>query len=866
CVIAPAAERQIYFELFAFVYVSANPTGGKAAWSERVKIDSAFHGLEAVSCLSAPLCVAAGARGDVVTSGNPLGAAGEWSPANVDEENNIFAVSCPSTGFCAAGDIAGNVVTSTNPTGGSGAWSVAHVDGGNAIFGVSCPSAALCVGVDDQGNVLASAEPNAGPTAWNVTKLEEGGGFLDAVSCPSRGLCLATDVGGYLRVGTSESGEGEGGGGAGGGSGGVTARLTVGAPSAGRPLVFDGSGSGAGHEGIAGYRLRLSSGGREIACGAGAPDLSVKFAGPVAGTATLTVLGAAGASASTSVPYATSGPRLLKRGKRAASSGVARVPARQAIVSAQCQPAPTSPPEEITVAGNRTIDASCEVHAGLVDAVGCGLREVSLCTGLPAPERQILERHLNQYSGCHFQSEARGAFLSRAGSTGTHVEECAFHCVPVVDAYYASREPVRVNGLDIVPRPGASVVIAVGGLYSTNFGTRHAAYLVSSNADVKLESVPLQLSSALDYSVGAGEAKAHLAEFDIRHPVPFLPEFSDLPLTGTLSADLVPGGATELAANVGLPDVFADEEGHGLTTSLALRTDNAHGLNLDSFHLAIPHAFLGDAEIEGASLDYSHQAESLEGKAAVVLPDGDTVSAEIGFLRGSFDKFHFDYAFQPGEGIEIFDGIYLTELFGGLRLEPTELEGGSRVSIGPSVTDQGCGTVDVRGNLIVHFGPLPFSIGGSGTNELLCQDVGGRYFHVDSDGHVELGENVKFVIPSPETGDEPPLARVAGELNGLGYADLKSKKLHFQLDGIEQASLDLFGLSGEYSAEAVVSDLGFGVCAELNGPFGSKWHPGFGEDFARVNPLVLVAPAPVALGLLAQNLTIETDSCNVAQY
>ncbi|MGE5408438.1 MAG: hypothetical protein ACM3NV_07480, partial [Syntrophothermus sp.] len=40
----------------------------------------------------------------------------------------------------------------------------------------------------------------------------------------------------------------------------------------------------------------------------------------------------------------------------------------------------------------------------------------------------------------------------------------------------------------------------------------------------------------------------------------------------------------------------------------------------------------------------------------------------------------------------------------------------------------------------------------------------------------------------------------------------------------------------------------------------------FGEDFARVNPLVLVAPAPVALGLLAQNLTIETDSCNVAQY
>ena len=186
--------------------------------------------------------------------------------------------------------------------------------------------------------------------------------------------------------------------------------------------------------------------------------------------------------------------------------------------------------------------------------------------------------------------------------------------------------------------------------------------------------------------------------------------------------------------------------------------------------------------------------------------------------------------------------------------------------IGPSVTDQGCGTVDVRGNLTVHFGPLPFSIGGTGTNELLCQDVGARYFHVDSDGHAEIGDNVRFVIPSPETGEEPPLAKVSGETNGLAYVDLKSRKFHIQFDGNEQAALNLFGLSGEYSAELVVSDLGFGVCAEINGPFGSKWHPGFGEDFAKVDPGVLISPPPIALALLAKNLTVETDSCNIAQY
>src|SRR5262249_43988135 len=176
-------------------------------------------------------------------------------------------------------------------------------------------------------------------------------------------------------------------------------------------------------------------------------------------------------------------------------------------------------------------------------------------------------------------------------------------------------------------------------------------------------------------------------------------------------------------------------------------------------------------------------------------------------------------------------------------VRPAGHGGGARVPTGPSVPDQGCGIVDVRGDLTVHFGPLPFSVGGTGTNELLCQDVGGRYFHVDSDGHVEMGEDIKFVIPSPDTGEEPPLGKVSGKLDGLGYADLKSKKFPFQFDGVEQASLNLFGLSGEYSAEAVVSDLGFGVCAEIDGPFGTKWHPGFGEDFAKVDPGVLIAPA-----------------------
>jgi hypothetical protein len=910
CVIAPADEKGRGAEVVADVFFSTEPTGAAGAWHDTLGVDTAGHALYGIDCVNPTLCVAAGAAGHVATSESPAGGESAWSAAGVDEENNLYAVSCASTLLCAAGDIAGNIVTSTNPAGGAGAWSVTHVDAANAIFGVSCPSAALCVAVDDQGRALASTEPTAGAAAWSVTQIEPPGSLIDAISCPSEELCVATDTGGNALIATKAAsggggggggggGEGSGGGGSGGGgaggsggggSGGASGggpggsatggsgttpagapvvRLTTSAGGAGAPLVFDGSGTQAGAARITGYQLKLSGGGAAIECGPASPTVSVNFAGPAAGTATLTALTAAGAAASASVGYATSGPSLVKRARRAAAGAV---PQQQAVVSARCAPAPGAQPSSLSVGGH-SVNAACEVHAGLVDAVGCGLHQVQLCAAVPAAERRQLEGHQNRLASCG-RFESMYAFAARAarrgprerGASATNFSPQAGPGVPLVDTYYVSSEAVRVNGLDVVPRPGAAIVLAVGGLYSTQFATRNAAYLVSSAADVELGNLPLKLDSALDYAVGGGTTAAHIADFDIKHPLPFLPEFSDLPLTGTLSADLVAGGATQLSANVALPGVFTDEEGNGLTTALALRTDNANGLYVNSFHLAIPDADLGDVAVEKVVLDYSRAAGTLEGKASVVLPSGDTASAEVGFLRGDFDKFHFDYAFGPGEGIEVFDGIYLTVLFGGLTLNPTELEGGSRVSIGPSVTDQGCGIVDVRGNLTIHFGPLPFAIGGVGENELLCQKVGARYFHVDSDGHVEMGESIDFDIPSPETGDEPPLAGVHGELRGQAYVDLKSQRFHFQFDGVEKAALNLFGLSGSYSAELVVSDLGFGVCAEIDGPLGSKWHPGFGEDFAKVDPGVLIAPPPIALALLAKNVTVETDSCNIAQY
>ena len=133
--------------------------------------------------------------------------------------------------------------------------------------------------------------------------------------------------------------------------------------------------------------------------------------------------------------------------------------------------------------------------------------------------------------------------------------------------------------------------------------------MVSSSADVDLGPLPLRLGQQLNLDVNAQtHTSVHIADFNLKHPLPFLPDFSDLPLTGTLSADLVPHGATQLAAHVELPGVFTDQDGNGLTTNVTLKTNNTEGLVLDSFNVSIPNADLGFAEVQEVKLAYSRAA------------------------------------------------------------------------------------------------------------------------------------------------------------------------------------------------------------------------------------------------------------------
>src|SRR5437867_3855182 len=102
----------------AFVALAATASaaggGARLSWSSRL-IDTQppfAHKISLldVACPSVSLCVAVDARGDAVTSTNPTGGAGFWTPAKIDDNEPLQAIACPSTGLCAAVDAKGNVV------------------------------------------------------------------------------------------------------------------------------------------------------------------------------------------------------------------------------------------------------------------------------------------------------------------------------------------------------------------------------------------------------------------------------------------------------------------------------------------------------------------------------------------------------------------------------------------------------------------------------------------------------------------------------------------------------------------------------------------------------------------------------------
>jgi hypothetical protein len=180
------------------VLTSTDPIGAAGQW-KRQAIDGNTL-IWAVSCPSASLCVAGDEAGDILSSTNPTAGPAAWRKAPVGR-GGIGAIWCASIHVCVAGNGTGQLLTSTNPRAGPTSWKVTDTDHGHWIAGLTCAGPTFCVATDNAGNVLTTDDPAAPKPTWTRTNVD-GTSVIWDVSCPSSSFCVAGDVTGSLLTGS----------------------------------------------------------------------------------------------------------------------------------------------------------------------------------------------------------------------------------------------------------------------------------------------------------------------------------------------------------------------------------------------------------------------------------------------------------------------------------------------------------------------------------------------------------------------------------------------------------------------------------------------------------------------------------------
>ncbi len=153
---------------------------------------------------------------------------------------------------------------------------------------------------------------------------------------------------------------------------------------------------------------------------------------------------------------------------------------------------------------------------GIIQGVGC-FTKVDGEHPLPKAEATILCGHYR--FGCNIKERISfpPSLIEPAGASGASAhgavsaEELAF------DGVYFSTQPVRVDGVEIDPVNGGAIVLARAGLVKTGFLKADSAYLISSDAVVKVAGIPVSLhvpdyASTYNQAKGAAECGQKAAE------------------------------------------------------------------------------------------------------------------------------------------------------------------------------------------------------------------------------------------------------------------------------------------------------------------------------------------------------------------
>ena len=657
--------------------------------------------------------------------------------------------------------------------------------------------------------------------------------------------------------------------------------LTQSAPQVFQPVQLDGSGSVRPGSRVMAYQWTITGNHFTLRpatpCAAQTPVLQTTFARPGTYTATLQVTDSLGGVTSHTQSFQVAGastPRASAATAGGLASRLQSTATRYATAlasvppTALCNPSGPADPNLDTTGGGGP-GGGCyqqEVGESLVDAVGC-FSQVDF-SGVPAREKHVIAVALYNCKVCFLTDtptsvvqQVVAAATASASTSAAGASNAVAHAAALSPnaqraigtlrgdfqkhtVFYVSTQPVRINGLDYTPAPGAAVVIVSPGVFDTS---QPRPYVISSNATISaatdlLGSLTLR-SGQLQLPIDTDSEQIAFIPFN--QSVPFLPGTD---LNGGVHV-LLHQGSSEIVAQMALPDILrlSDDSSRRVTVTLRMTATNADGIQLSGFGVTnIDAKIYGVVAIHIGELSYDARTATFVAKDISVdtFEAAGKFDADLEIQGRRVSQFDITWT-SPPPGLEVAPLVHLAQLFGHWNDTPqrTDFGGGATLTVGPAV--DGCGIAGVKGDFDFQLFPL-LQMTVTGDLSMACIPVGHEVATIAEDGYVNFGASVDYTLIKD-------VVEFSGGFSVTYYGG------HFT------AIADATGCAVVCAGgTGVISDKGVGLCLSLTGPFGFHWHPGFGFDWP--SPEVLAGgPVATAAGILA-NLQLISDSCGTGPW
>ena len=371
-----------------------------------------------------------------------------------------------------------------------------------------------------------------------------------------------------------------------------------------------------------------------------------------------------------------------------------------------------------------------------------------------------------------------------------------------------SEGPVSLNGIEIVPDPGAKIVFNTQTREIQSFGNVTVQERARGVSPIVLFRGVLQINlrgeqaaaRAAGAQPDAGDEFAkrctgqRLAAFTATNQV-----LKGFPIKGKIDVyvqDL--NSCVDLALE--LPEEFGGVRGQAI-----LRADNLVGLHLDSLKIEADEVHLGPVLIEDLLVRYAVANDEWAGEVTLGLPPqpgGAKLGAEIKFEGGAFKEGSLKLGFPyPGIVLDPFAASYLTEVGGTFGIDPVTI--GAEATIGVLPVPPDLYTFSVEGELTASFGD-PVKLELEGTGKVFDLPIAEEKLSIDTNGFARV--DAKSII------DLGPVLLDGGF---IAFVDFDRREFGARFTG----KVCIYACAQE---SVVFSTNGMGACLPIGG-FGYRW-------------------------------------------